>query len=203
MLCPLIVYKRLKGIFLVTLCFLLNLDSIWIILAGSPGIAAVVMFVIKIYSMLKQRKRKIVDSTLRYWKVGLITLPISVLFIVSYTLWQDEKFLFLFGIIFLFGFALSITSGMLYKIIPFLVWFHRFSSLAGQEGVPLMKDIISKRSADWQWKIFMIMFLLLAGGIVFHVDILIRLAGGVFIISSGLLFANFYKAIYKIEFKAS
>ena len=99
------------------------------------------------------------------------------------------------------GFALSITSGMLYKIIPFLVWFHRFSSLAGQPGVPFMKDILSDRSADRQWKIFMVMFLLLAGGIVFHLDILIRIAGGLFIISSGLLFVNFYKAIYKVEIK--
>jgi len=197
----------LRGIilclFLVTVGLLLNFDSIWIILAGSPGIAAVLMFVIKTYSMLKQRKRKIVDSTLRYWKVGLIALPISMLFIVSYTFWQEEKILFLFGILFLIGFALSITSGMLYKIIPFLVWFHRFSSMAGQEGVPLLKDILSARSADWQWKIFIIMFFILAAGIIFQLDILIRFAGGIFVISSGLLFANFYKAIYKIEFKDS
>jgi len=195
----------LRGImlclFLMTLGFLLNFDSIWIFLAGTPGIAAVAMFVIKTYLMIQKRKRKIVDSTLRFWKAGLITLPISVALIMAYPLWQEERTLFLFGIVFIIGFALSITSGMLYKIIPFLVWFHRFSSLAGQPGVPFMKDILSDRSADRQWKIFMVMFLLLAGGIVFHLDILIRIAGGLFIISSGLLFVNFYKAIYKVEIK--
>ncbi|MCR4299789.1 MAG: hypothetical protein NUV75_13760, partial [Gallionella sp.] len=45
---------------------------------------------------------------------------------------------------FLLGFALSLIQGMLYKIIPFLVWFHLFrgGAKAIKAGVPNMKEII-------------------------------------------------------------
>ncbi len=193
----------LRGImlclFLVPIYFLVDIGRYWLLIAGSPGMVAVAVFVVKTSSMLKQRKRKIVDTTQRFWKIGLITFPLSLIFTIVYLWWPEEKFLFLFGMFFLIGFALSITSGVLYKILPFLVWFHRYSSLAGQAGVPLLKDILPARLADRQWKAYMIMFLLLIVGIVFHIDISVRLAGGILVISSGLLFTNFYKAIYQTQ----
>ena len=45
------------------------------------------------------------------------------------------------------GFALSVIHGMLYKIIPFLVWFHLFRG-GIKKGVPNMKEIIPE---NWMW----------------------------------------------------
>jgi len=52
---------------------------------------------------------------------------------------------------FLLGFALSIIQGMLYKIIPFLVWFHLFrgGTNAVKVGIPNMKEIIPEH---WMWR---------------------------------------------------
>ena len=54
---------------------------------------------------------------------------------------------------FLLGFAMSLIQGMLYKIIPFLVWFHLFrgGAIAIKVGVPNMKEIIPE---PWMWRHF-------------------------------------------------
>ena len=89
--------------------------------------------------MLHHRKRKVHDSTLRLWQGGILalclSLPLGLLHLVS----PGQQWLFLFGIFFIGGFAISVSIGMLYKIVPFLIWFHRFSSLVGQIRVPCLK----------------------------------------------------------------
>lgn len=52
-------------------------------------------------------------------------------------------------IVFVLGFALSVVHGMLYKIVPFLVWFHLFRG--GVKDVPNMKQIIPE---VWMWRHF-------------------------------------------------
>ena len=53
-------------------------------------------------------------------------------------------------LVFLPGFAMSVILGMLYKIVPFLVWFHLFrgGASAVKAGIPNMKEIIPER---WMW----------------------------------------------------
>ena len=34
---------------------------------------------------------------------------------------------------------------MLYKIVPFLIWFHHFSTLVGKVEVPLVKDVLPEK----------------------------------------------------------
>jgi hypothetical protein len=52
------------------------------------------------------------------------------------------------AVLFLLGFAMSLMHGMLYKIVPFLVWFHLFRGGA-KGGVPNMKEIIPE---TWMWR---------------------------------------------------
>ena len=44
--------------------------------------------------------------------------------------------------LFIAGFAVSVVNGMLYKIVPFLIWFHLQSLLMGVVRVPNMKLIM-------------------------------------------------------------
>ncbi|MCH2288108.1 MAG: hypothetical protein MK481_11730 [SAR324 cluster bacterium] len=39
---------------------------------------------------------------------------------------------------------------MLYKIVPFLIWFHRFSTLVGKVKVPLLKDVLPEKRTKSQ-----------------------------------------------------
>ncbi len=116
---------------------ILGMGKDWLLLFSLPGLASVFYFSYTLLRMLHQRKRKVHDSSLRLWQGGILalclSLPLGLLHLVS----PGQQWLFLFGIFFIGGFAISVSIGMLYKIVPFLIWFHRFSSLVGQVRVPV------------------------------------------------------------------
>jgi hypothetical protein len=56
-----------------------------------------------------------------------------------------------------FGFAIV---GKSYKILPFLNWLHRFSGVAGQRPVPLLRDLVDERFA---WSSFALLLTGFAG----------------------------------------
>ena len=43
------------------------------------------------------------------------------------------------------GWAGLVTHGMLARIVPFLVWFHRFSPLLGKVPVPTMRELLPEK----------------------------------------------------------
>ncbi|MBI1866076.1 MAG: hypothetical protein HYR98_10185, partial [Nitrospirae bacterium] len=47
----------------------------------------------------------------------------------------------------LFGTVVVLIIGMLYKILPFLVWYHRYADRVGLEPVPTTRDIFSEGTA--------------------------------------------------------
>jgi hypothetical protein len=118
-------------------------------------------FAVATLTIQKRRLRKLPDITLNYWRVGMLSLLLSVI------LWLaniDSIFLI---ILFIGGFVLPVIQGMLYKIIPFLVWLH----LQNQQGnnqmkrikVPNMKKIIPDKQARYQFWLYMLAFGLLIG----------------------------------------
>jgi len=56
-----------------------------------------------------------------------------------------QRFVLIFGFTVIFGCLTFLIIGMMYKIVPFLVWFHKFSDKVGKEKVPLLKDMFSER----------------------------------------------------------
>ena len=76
---------------------------------------------------------------------------------------------------------------MLYKIVPFLIWFHRFSSLVGQVRVPLLKDLLPKRGPAIQATLNGVSLLLVCNGIFFQEDLSIRIGAGLWMVSSLML----------------
>jgi hypothetical protein len=77
----------------------------------------------------------------------MISLLLAALFSALSVFWP-EPFKILSVVIFILGFALSVIHGMLYKIVPFLVWFHLFRG-GVTKGVPNMKQIIPE---IWMWR---------------------------------------------------
>ncbi len=93
-----------------------------------------------------QRRRKISDITLLFWRYGmgslLTVLALSLAGQIVPAFAESRAYPFLLGILFIGGFAVSVVNGMLYKIIPFLIWFHLQSRLTGVGKVPNMKEIL-------------------------------------------------------------
>ena len=89
--------------------------------------------------MLQHQKCKIVDATLCFQQTGVLSFPLLLLCLTACLFRPKERLLFGFGLLILNGSAVAITDGMLYKIAPFLIWFHSFSILVSKVQVPFLQ----------------------------------------------------------------
>ena len=97
-----------------------------------------------------QRRRRVPDAPLSFFRLGMLSLPAAALFSLAALSFPEAAghLRTLSALAFLLGFALSLIQGMLYKVVPFLVWFHLFRG-GVSTGIPNMKEIIPER---WMWR---------------------------------------------------
>jgi hypothetical protein len=114
------------------------------------------LFGVAIWHKLEHRKRKVSDITIWYWRVASISLVLGSFAWVAES-FTDGKYTVLVALFFGLGFIFSIIVGMLYKIIPFLVWFHLNG--AGYMSIPTMNEMIDKRLSKLQFFLFLFSFL--------------------------------------------
>ena len=102
-----------------------------------------------------KRKRKKNDITVAFWISG------GVMLLIGLMLWLAQEFiaynLIVICALFIGTFIFSVMQGMLYKIVPFLVWFHLNG--AGYMNVP--HTMINKNLAKIQFLIFIVSVLFL------------------------------------------
>lgn len=108
-----------------------------------------IFFAVATLMLQHRRRRRIPDATLIFFRIGMISLLcVSLLAIATQTVVNSERLKILAGLIFLLGFAMSLILGMLYKIVPFLIWFHLFRG-GSYHSIPNMKEIIPE---PWMWR---------------------------------------------------
>jgi len=93
---------------------------------------------------LTQKKRPLTDATVWFWRVGLTSLILSMLF-MSISQFTNIQNIHTLSYIFFTSFALSIVFAMFYKIVPFLTWFHLNSQ--GYFTAPMMHEVIHPKTA--------------------------------------------------------
>jgi hypothetical protein len=137
--------------------------------------------------LIYQRKRKNSDVTLKFWQSGIVALTFSYAFYFALGREGDDLFSFLFLTFLLLGFAFFITCGMLYKIMSFLVWFHRYSPLIGIRTVPLLKEILPLHNILLQLKVHWLGLIILGIGIIGQYNLAVRLSGAIIAVSGVLI----------------
>lgn len=192
-------YALLGTLILLPVCFLLETSAVFKIVSVFPALYSIGVFLHTLFGLFQKRRRKVVDTTLNFGRQAMILLWVSLFSLLGYFVWSFEVILFVFGLLFLVGFAVSATNGMLYKIVPFLVWFHHYSPLIGKVKVPLMKDIVPHKPAHYQWLVSLTALVVILGGTLLQNDWLLRLGGGLWCVSSGYLFINLYRAVVRIR----
>ncbi len=93
---------------------------------------------------LTQKKRPLTDATVLFWRMGLGSLLLSMLF-MGLTLSYDIESIKSLSYLFFTSFSLSIVFAMFYKIVPFLTWFHLNSQ--GYFTAPMMHEVIHPKTA--------------------------------------------------------
>ena len=101
--------------------------------------------------LLATRKRKELDATTLYWRLSLASLAASALL---YQLPDSRQTPLIVGIVFIGGFAMGAVNGMLYKIVPFLLWYHlQHNAHATRGAVPtirvILPDALARRQFWW------------------------------------------------------
>lgn len=134
--------------------------------AGLLPAAALTLFAVTTLRLQLQRRRKLPDVTLNFWRFGMASILIAaLLWLASHFTPLDaaSRINLLLGILMVTGFAMSVVNGMLYKIVPFLVWFHLQSLKLGWRNVPNMHQILSEKRMRPQMRLhFAAVALLLA-----------------------------------------
>lgn len=174
---------------LATLFALGNLPLTAILLAAFP--AALVVWVLQpgyVALLLHRRRRRRLDPTLHFWWLGLACAPLTlVAAILTWTVdWQPAPLLF--GWLAIVGWAGAIVHGMLTRIVPFLVWFHRFAEVAGKWVVPSMKQLLPDREVTWNLRAHAATVLCGVAAILSGADLLAR-ATGLLLVATGILLA--------------
>ncbi len=146
--------------------------------AALPAALAVWVFhpLLTLYS-IHQRKRKRSDASLLFWRAGLAFALLLLPLATAASLVNDHRWQILFGWLAIWGWAGMILHGMLTRIVPFLVWFHRIAPLIGKMPVPSIRGLLSQRRIKTGFALHLASLVLGAGAIVTQADVLARMAG--------------------------
>jgi len=151
-------------------------------------------FATTVWLKLNKRKRPISDVTVWYWRSASIFLTLGS-FLWIFDEFFKHEYIVMVAILIGGGFILSIMIGMLYKIVPFLVWFHLNGK--GYMSIPTMNEMINKNLAKLQFGLFI--FSLIGFIFAFYMPHLLEIAAICFIVSMTILEYNILSValIYK------
>lgn len=144
------VYMLSVGIVIVTLSALFDLERIKYI-GYVLSIASFVIYFYQIYVIYQTRARKENDIWVNSMFFAYGSLLVSLALGLFYLLSSYEPLILASGWLFFIGFIGFVITGHLYKVVPFLVWFERFSPLVGKKKVPMLADMIPTKSANYQF----------------------------------------------------
>ncbi|MCW8838187.1 MAG: hypothetical protein OQK11_05760 [Thiovulaceae bacterium] len=186
------------GVISIALSPILNiliLDTIGYILS----IIASTLYFYQVYIIYKKRVRIENDIYFKSLIFSYISLLTALILGMSYLVAPSEKLIISTGWLLIGGYISFLIVGHLYKIVPFLVWYERFSPLVGKEKVPMLADMIPQKSANLQFWLNSIGIIISTLGILFESNEIFY--SGVSFLSMGSLFV-LKDIIYMIRFKS-
>jgi hypothetical protein len=161
------------------------------------SIGAFFAYFYQIYLIYKTRVRLDNDIYLHSLIVSYSSLVLSLVLGVVYFIIPSQQLLLTIGWVLFFGYITFIIVGHLYKIVPFLVWYQRFSPLIGKQKVPMLADMVPVKSAKFQF--FFTTTGLIVGAValfmgsndIFKASISFLLLGSIFMIKDLIYMINF------------
>jgi len=114
------------------------------------SLVSVLSYFYLIYTVNQTRARKQNDMYIISLLVSFIFFALALVFGVLHVTSANDTYAVLSGWLIFVGFFGFMISGHLYKIVPFLVWYERFSPLVGKQKVPMLADMVPEKSANFQ-----------------------------------------------------
>ncbi len=158
---------------------------------------ALCFYFYQIYIIYKTRVRMDNDIYLHSLIFSYSSLIITIILGIVYMIYPSTNLLLTIGWILFLGYVTFIINGHLYKIVPFLVWYERFSPLIGKQKVPMLADMVPVFSAKFQFMFSSLGVFIGAFGIfygnndIFKVGISFLFVGSIFMIKDLMFMINF------------
>ncbi|MGP8238761.1 MAG: hypothetical protein ACLQVW_25565 [Limisphaerales bacterium] len=169
-------------------------------------VAALAIFGWELGAILRARKRRTLDWGIKYFLTAIaLLLPLSAIAVVlswpglpmNRLTGQLEN---LYGFLGFLGVITLAILGMLYKIIPFLVWYGRYSRQIGRAKVPSLADLYSARLQALGYWTYLAGLAATAGALLLSNQTgvrvgcgLLALAVATLALNVGQMFAHFFK----------
>ena len=115
------------------------LDASWRAVPALAGAVAVTAYAACAAALLLRRERTRTAAGTRYWLLSLASLAAAAWLFA----WPGDVTDAPVGVCFLLGCAMSAVNGMLYRIVPFLVWHHLRARLPADVAVPKFSELIA------------------------------------------------------------
>ncbi len=177
-----------------------GLQQVAVVLVGTLMLA----YAIVTLRLLGKRRRKRFDITDWFWRVGMLCLALGAgMNVYSYFggVLASADSSILYGLFLLAGFAVSVINGMLYKIVPFLVWLNlRMPVVTGKLKpgtkfyTPNIHEVIDVRPMKVQFAFHVAGLLLLVASILFQ-GFPVSVAAIAMLVSNLLLLVNLSHAV--------
>jgi hypothetical protein len=169
-----------------------------VLLAG--GIAA---FLWQMGLVYQHRMRKQMDVGMQHTVLSFVFLAVAAILGVAQfffpKVWppmRREGLTLLYGWLAFVGFAGFIIVGQMYKILPFLVWYNKYSDKVGQAQVPMLKDMFDERLAKIELALMSTGFLIAAVALPLANSLLFRI-GAIVLAASAAIFVWNMRTIFR------
>jgi hypothetical protein len=133
----------------------LTLWSVAILFGSDVGALAVMIALTALYAIFavmtlrlqQRRRRRRFDVNLLFWRIGMVCAVAASLTWLGSSRAGDPALPLLTGVLAILGATLSVTTGMFYRIMPFLAWFHLYTRAGASPLVPHLKQYLAE---SWQ-----------------------------------------------------
>jgi hypothetical protein len=167
----------------------------------AASVAAALLYIafgLVTWHRIRHRKRPKPEPTSFFWYAGLASLiAANLLFGLAQFLPMIKAhaaYPLCLGVLFIVGFAYSVVNGMLYKIVPFLIWYHLQDKLINTgRKAPNVRQVIPETAARGQFIAHAAALLLLLAAALWPAQ-LARAAALGFMASSFWLWLNLLRA---------
>jgi len=124
------------------------------------GLGVLLLSYVRTTLLQFRRRKRQADVGTFYWILAMACLAGAVL--VHFLPIDGDSRALMTGILVIAGFAMSAINGMLYKIVPFLVWYHLQERAGGARArMPKIRAIVDEPRALRQWRWHLVAFVLL------------------------------------------
>ena len=166
------------------------------------SIVALFLYFYQIYVIYKKRVRLEKDIYFKSIVFSYFCLALALILGLLYLFIPSQNLLLTISWLVFGGYITFVITGHLYKIVPFLVWYERFSPYVGKKKVPMLADLVPEKSSNIQFWLISSSVIIIAFGLFTSIDEIYKsgvsflVIGAIFLLKDILYMINIKEETY-------